>query len=73
MRQAYDVFEKLPNGSSLWHGCVIGRFQANRRMQELAEHSANEFFLNRRSEIGFSPEGSAPKREWPLAKIAKAG
>jgi hypothetical protein len=45
MRRDYDVFEKFPDGSTLWRTCVSGRFEAQRKMQELAEHSENEFFL----------------------------
>jgi hypothetical protein len=32
-------------GSTLWRACVTGRFEAVRKMQELEEHSGNEFFL----------------------------
>ena len=45
MRRVYDVFERFPDGSSLWRTSVAGRFEAHRRMQELGEHSENEFFL----------------------------
>jgi len=44
MRRDYDVFEKFPDGSTLWRACVCGRFAAQRKIQELAEHSENEFF-----------------------------
>ena len=39
------IFEKFPDGSALWRGCIAGRFEAQRKMDELAEHSQNEFFL----------------------------
>ena len=45
MRRDYDIFEKLPDGSTAWRTCVSGRFEAERRMQELAEFSPNEFLL----------------------------
>jgi hypothetical protein len=44
MRHDYDIFEKFTDGSSIWRACVSGRFDAQRKIQELAEHSANEFF-----------------------------
>jgi hypothetical protein len=45
MRRAYEVFEEFPDGSTLWRATVQGRFEAERKRQELAEHSENEFFL----------------------------
>lgn len=44
MKRTYDIFEKLPDGSSIWRACVPGKFDAQRKLQELAEHSDNEFF-----------------------------
>lgn len=44
MRQEYDIFEKFPNGSTRWRTFVTGRFEAERRVQELRERSENEFF-----------------------------
>jgi hypothetical protein len=48
MRSEYDIFEKLPDGSSIWRVCdpdiVPGQFDAERKLHELAEHSMNEFF-----------------------------
>jgi hypothetical protein len=45
MRRDFDVFEKFPDGSTLWRACVHGRYEAQRKMHELAEQSGNEFFL----------------------------
>lgn len=45
MRRDYDVFEKFPDGSTLWRACVSGRYEAQRKMQELRENSENEFFI----------------------------
>jgi hypothetical protein len=45
MRREYDIFEKFPDGPTLWKATVLGRYQATRTMQELAEHSPNEFTL----------------------------
>jgi hypothetical protein len=44
MRHDYDVFEKFPDGSTLWHACVAGRYEAQRKIYELAENSENQFF-----------------------------
>jgi hypothetical protein len=44
MRPEYDIFEKLPDGSSIWRVYVPGQYEAERRLQDLAEHSENEFF-----------------------------
>jgi hypothetical protein len=45
MRRDYDVFEKFPDGSTLWRACVSGRYEAQRKIHELAENSESEFFL----------------------------
>lgn len=44
MRRDFDVFEKFPDGSTLWRACVSGRFEAERKIQELKERSENEFY-----------------------------
>jgi hypothetical protein len=44
MRHNYDIFEKFPDGSTLWRACVSGQFDAQRKVQELIEHSQNIFF-----------------------------
>jgi hypothetical protein len=44
MRPEYDIFEKLPDGSSIWRSCVPGQYETERRLRDLAEHSVNEFF-----------------------------
>ena len=43
MRRNYEVFEKFPDGSTLWRTCVAGRYEAQRKIQELREHSENDF------------------------------
>jgi hypothetical protein len=45
MRRDYDVFERFGDGSTLWRATVSGRYEAQRRMHELEEHSTNDFFL----------------------------
>jgi hypothetical protein len=44
MRHDYDIFEKFPDGSTIWRVCMSGRFEAERKMKELAEHSKNQFY-----------------------------
>jgi hypothetical protein len=45
MRRDYDIFEKFHDGSTLWRCWIRGQHEAKRKMQELAEHSENEFVL----------------------------
>ena len=44
MRREYEIFERFPDGSTLWRASIAGRYEANRKMAELAEHSDNQFF-----------------------------
>jgi hypothetical protein len=41
---SFDIYEKLPKGSLVWRTCAFGKYQAERKLQDLAEHSENEFF-----------------------------
>jgi hypothetical protein len=45
MRHDYDIFEKFPDGSIVWRACVAGHYETKRRVQELGEHSGNEFVV----------------------------
>jgi len=44
MRHNFDIFEKFPDGSTLWRACVSGRYETQRKIQEFSEHSKNEFY-----------------------------
>ena len=44
MHHKYDLFEKFPDGSSLWRACVIGLEGVRRHMCDLARRSPNEFY-----------------------------
>jgi hypothetical protein len=44
MYHKYDLFEKFPDGSSLWRACVIGLEGARRHMCDLARRSTNQFY-----------------------------
>ena len=43
MLRSFDIIEKFPDGSRIWRTCVFGRYEAERKLQELTEHSNNEF------------------------------
>ena len=44
MNHVYDLFEKFPDGSSLWRACVIGLESTRLHMSDLARHSSNQFY-----------------------------
>lgn len=73
MRHVYDVFEKFHDGSTLWRTFVTGRFEADRKIQELTEHSENEFYLMEIEAEDFRPTTSPRRYSRPLTKNAAAG
>ena len=44
MHHRFDLFEKFPDGSSLWRACVLGREGARHHLMELAKASKNHFY-----------------------------
>ena len=44
MHHKYDLFEKFPDGSSLWRACVVGLEGTRLHMSDLAKRSANKFY-----------------------------
>jgi hypothetical protein len=73
MRRDFDVFEKFSDGSTLWRACVNGRYEAQRKIYELAEHSVNEFFLiDIRAEV-LVPSISSEETSRELIQSAVAG
>jgi hypothetical protein len=44
MSYVYDLFEKFPDGSSLWRACVMGLEGARLHVLDLARRSSNEFY-----------------------------
>jgi hypothetical protein len=44
IKHEYDVFEKFPNGSSIWRGSFPGFETTFLRLQELAQKSENQFY-----------------------------
>jgi hypothetical protein len=64
MRREYDIFEKFHDGSTIWRATIAGRFEAERRMNELAERSQNDFFLidvKAGKHLPFNLTGSRPR------------
>jgi hypothetical protein len=72
MRPEYDIFERFPDGSSVWRATVLGRYEAQRKMQEFAEHSENLFFTTD-IQTGQHPPINLPHRDSrPLANARAA-
>jgi hypothetical protein len=44
MKHEYDLFEKFPDGSSLWRDSVRGFETARFRLQKLVQGSENQFY-----------------------------
>jgi hypothetical protein len=44
MKNEYDLFEKFPDGSSLWRDSIVGFQTTCLRLQELAQRSENQFY-----------------------------
>ncbi len=44
MHHKYDLFEKFPDGSSLWRACVVGLQGTRLHMVDLARRSPNQFY-----------------------------
>jgi hypothetical protein len=44
MHHKYDLFEKFPDGSSLWRACVVGLESTRSHMRDFARRSPNQFY-----------------------------
>jgi hypothetical protein len=44
MHHKYDLFEKFPDGSSLWRACVVGLETTRQHLVDLAQRSPNRFY-----------------------------
>jgi hypothetical protein len=44
MRHEYDLFERFPDGSSLWRASTKGLENTRYHLHDLAKHSSNEFY-----------------------------
>ena len=40
----FDIFEELPDGSTVWRGCVFGMECVESKLRELSQNSKNKFF-----------------------------
>lgn len=45
VNRAYDLFEKFPDGSVLWKGCIAGLEEAIAKLKHEAGLSPNEHFV----------------------------
>ena len=77
MRREYDIFERFPDGSTLWRASIAGRYEAYRKMDELAEHSDNQFFsIDVQAAEALPPklaQGNPQANPRPMVKSAGAG
>jgi len=44
MKHKYEIFEKFPDGSSLWRDSIPGFETTRLRLRELAQRSENQFY-----------------------------
>jgi hypothetical protein len=44
MYRKFDLFEKFPDGSSLWRACAVGLDGAHYHLRELSKTSNNRFY-----------------------------
>ena len=44
MHHKYDLFEKFPDGSSLWRASVVGLHGTRQHLLDLAQRSPNKFY-----------------------------
>jgi hypothetical protein len=72
IRRDYDIFERFPDGSTLWKACVRGRFEAQRKIDEFAERSENQFFMIDIQEQFLSPSSLRSMKSKSSAKAVIA-
>jgi hypothetical protein len=68
MKHEYDLFEKFPDGSTLWRDSVPGFETTRLRLQELAQRSENEFYalnLTTREVLAYHSERDAHRFRAP--------
>ena len=44
MKNDYDIFERFADGSTIWRSCVCGKYEAQRKIEELSKDSENKFY-----------------------------
>jgi hypothetical protein len=70
MLRNFDIIEKFSDGSMMWRACVFGKFEAERKLQELAEHSKNEFLAVDIQSGEPLPIVTPQKSRYPIKKAA---
>jgi hypothetical protein len=63
MDREYDLFEKFPDGSVLWHCSVLQIENAVTKLNELASRSANEYFAFHRQSNTIVASVNVPKTD----------
>ena len=61
----YNIFEELPDGSTIWRGCMVGMENVESKLRRLALESNNKFFalnLQDRTQPAIRPEKSGVDR-----------
>lgn len=72
MRHEYEIFEKFSDGSTVLRWSVLGWYEAERKIYELAEHSVNEFYaIDTQTNRLVTPSVKSALR--PIAKAAAIG
>ena len=69
MKNEYDLFERFPNGSSLWLESVPGYESIRLRLQELSQQSGNQYYaisLTTGEVLAFTPGQDARGLLGPL-------
>ena len=66
MWRDFDIFEKLADGSSIWRTCASGPIDAQQKLQNLTDHSENEFYsidIETRELLPFNSARSHPRKQ----------
>jgi hypothetical protein len=70
MRHDFDLFEKLADGSSIWRTCASGQIDVQQKLQDLADHSENEFYsidIETGELLPFKSARSNSRNQWKRA------
>jgi len=74
MKHEYELFEKFPDGSSLWRDCVFDIETTRLRLREMAQKSKNRFYaidLTTGEILTCNPERDAPALPEPSVAVAQ--
>jgi len=73
MHHTYDLFEKFPDGSSLWRACVVGLQGTRLHMVDLARRSPNQFYAMHVGTGKIVPLSQRPAAFQVVGKSGKQG